>query len=384
MLNGNAPPQNQFDRSDPSLISAITTGIKHSIMTLSNSNPSIEPEASIQELFSEIRKLIDTAKQRAAIAINTEITLLYWQVGHCIQSEILNDQRAEYGRQVILCLSAQLTQTYGKGWGEKHLRHCLRLAETFPDNQIVYTVCRQLSWSHLRLLIYMDDALKREFYIEIAKLEHWSVRQLQDRIRSMLYERTAISKKPEETIQQDLASLREEGNLSADLAFRDPYVLDFLGLADRYSEQDLESAILAELQHFIVELGSDFAFLARQKRITIDHRDYYIDLLFYHRRLKCLVAIDLKIGEFDAAFKGQMELYLRYLERYEKVEGEETPIGLILCTGKNQEHVELLQLDKSNIRVADYLTALPPREVLEAKLHESIAIARRRLPDLSE
>jgi predicted nuclease of restriction endonuclease-like (RecB) superfamily len=200
-------------------------------------------------------------------------------------------------------------QTYGKGWGEKHLRHCLRLAETFPDDQIIYTLCRQLSWSHLRLLIYMDDALKREFYIEIAKLEHWSVRQLQDRIRSMLYERTAISKKPEETIQQDLASLREEGNLSADLAFRDPYVLDFLGLADRYSEQDLESAILAELQHFIVELGSDFAFLARQKRITIDHRDYYIDLLFYHRRLKCLVAIDLKIGEFDAAFKGQMELY---------------------------------------------------------------------------
>lgn len=333
-----------------------------------------------QTLFSEIRQLIDQAKQRAAVAINAEITLLYWQVGKRIQTEVLQGQRAEYGRQIIVSLSEQLTQTYGRGWGEKQLRHCLRLAETFPDNQIVYTLCRELSWSHLRLLIYIDDPLKRKFYIEIGKLERWSVRQLQERINSMLFERTAISKKPEETIRQDLETLRQEGTVSADLAFRDPYILDFLGLADTYSERDLESAILAELQRFITEMGSDFAFLARQKRITIDQRDYYIDLLFYHRRLKCLVAIDLKIGEFDAAFKGQMELYLRYLERYEKVDGEETPIGLILCSGKNEEHVELLQLDKSNIRVADYLTALPPRKLLEAKLHEAIVSARRRLP----
>jgi len=330
-------------------------------------------------LFQEIRQLIDEAKQKVAVAINSELTLLYWQVGKCIQNEVLKGQRADYGKQVILSVSVKLTQAYGRGWSEKQLRHCLRLVETFPDAQIVNTLCRQLSWSHLRLLMYMDDELKRNFYIEIARLEHWSVRQLQDRVRSMLYERTAISKQPEETIEQDLQALREEGVLSANLAFRDPYVLDFLGLADSYSEKDLESAILAELQRFIGEMGSDFAFLARQKRITIDQRDYYIDLLFYHRRLKCLVAIDLKIGEFDAAFKGQMELYLRYLERYEKVDGEDTPIGLILCTGKNEEHVELLQLDKSNIRVADYLTVLPPREVLEAKLHESIAAARRRL-----
>ncbi len=156
-------------------------------------------------------------------------------------------------------------------------------------------------------------------------------------------------------------------------------MLDFLGLSDSYSEKDLESAILAELQRFIIEIGSDFAFMARQKRITIDQRDYYIDLLFYHRRLKCLVAIDLKIGEFEAAYKGQMELYLRYLEKHEQLAGENTPIGLILCTGKNHEHVELLQLDKSNIRVADYLTLLPSKELLEAKLHRSIEIARQRL-----
>lgn len=251
--------------------------------------------------------------------------------------------------------------------------------DSFPELEIVNTLCAELSWSHFRLLLGIDDVLKREFYIEMCHLERWSVRHLQERIKSMLFERTAIAKKPEEAIRRDLQSLRREGKLSPDIAFRDPYILDFLGLSDSYSEKDLESAIIVELQRFIVELGSDFAFLARQKRITIDERDYYIDLLFYHRRLRCLVAIDLKIGEFEAAYKGQMELYLRYLEKFEQLEGENTPIGLILCTGKNHEHVELLQLDKSNIRVADYLTLLPPRELLEDKLHRSIKIARERL-----
>lgn len=236
-----------------------------------------------------------------------------------------------------------------------------------------------MSGSHLRLLIFLDDPLKRDFYREICRLERWSVRQLQERMRSMLFERTALSRQPDATNRGDLAALREIGHLSPDLAFRDPYVLDFLGLADHYAERDLEAAIVAELQRFIIELGSDFAFLARQKRITIDNRDYKIDLLFYHRRLKCLVAIDLKIGEFEAGYKGQMELYLRYLEKYERVEGENSPIGLILCAGKNDEHVELLQLERSNIRVADYLTVLPPRELLQATLHRSIERARQRL-----
>ena len=276
-------------------------------------------------------------------------------------------------------LSAHLTAEYGRGRGERHIWLCLQVAERFPDEQILHTLCRELSWSHLRLLLPIDDPLKRDFYVEIARLEHWSVRQLQERIRSMLYERTAISKLPEETVRRDLQTLRDEGRLSSDLAFRDPYVLDFLGLSDTYSEQDLETAILAELQRFITELGNDFAFMARQKRITIDQRDYKIDLLFFHRRLKALVVIDLKVGEFEAAYKGQMELYLRHLAKYEQLDGEATPIGLILCTGKNEEHIELMQLDQSNIRVADYLTLLPPRETLRDKLHQSIEIARRRL-----
>ena len=213
----------------------------------------------------------------------------------------------------------------------------------------------------------------------MCKIEKWSVRTFRERINSMLYERTVIRKKPEETIKNELQQLGESGQITPDMVFWDPYFLDFLNLKDTYSEKDLESAIVAELQRFIIELGTDFAFLARQKRITIDNRDYYIDLLFYHRRLKSLVAIDLKIGEFDAAFKGEMELYLAYLDKYESVEGENPPIGLILCVGKNPEHVELLQLHKSNIKVADYFTILPPREVLLDKLHKAIAIARNSL-----
>ena len=212
--------------------------------------------------------------------------------------------------------------------------------------------------------------------------EKWSVRVFRERIQSQLYERTAISKKTELTIANELSALQNEQQLTADLVFRDPYVLDFLGLKDTFSEKDLESSILAELQQFIIELGNDFAFLARQKRITIDQRDYYIDLLFYHRRLKSLVVIELKIGEFEAAHKGQMELYLRYLEKYEQVEGENPPVGLILCTGKNEEHVELLQLNQSNIRVAEYLTLLPSQEVLKQKLHQAITLAKSRLEKL--
>jgi predicted nuclease of restriction endonuclease-like (RecB) superfamily len=333
-------------------------------------------QSSDVELIADIRSLIELARQRVAVTVNAELTLLYWEIGSRINRDVLAGERAEYGKQVLASLAASLAADFGAGWSLKTLRHCTQLSRVFPEREIVSALGRQLSWTHLKTLIYISEPVKREFYIEMAKVERWSVRQLQERIKSMLFERTAISKKPEETIAQDLKALRETGAISQDLAFRDPYVLDFLGLKDTYSESNLEDAILNELQQFISELGTDFAFLARQKRLTIDNRDYRIDLLFYHRRLRAQVAIELKLGEFDAAYKGQMELYLRWLEKHDTLEGENPPIGLILCADKNQEHVELLQLDKSNIRVAQYLTMLPSQELLGAKLHQAIARAK--------
>jgi predicted nuclease of restriction endonuclease-like (RecB) superfamily len=336
-------------------------------------------QLSVSPLISELKELITNSREQVALAVNSAITVLYWQIGKRINDEILKNKRAEYGNQLIVLLAAKLTIEFGKGWGEKHLRHCLRTAETINDKEILYALSRELSWTHLRSIIYIDDELKRLFYIEMCRLEKWSTRVLQERINSMLYERTAISKKPELTVQNELELLKNSKQISPDIVFRDPYFLDFLGLKDSYSERDLEDSILVELQKFIIELGSDFAFMARQKRISIDNDDYYLDLLFYHRRLKCLVAIDLKLGKFEASHKGQMELYLRWLEKHEMVEGENHPIGLILCAHKNEEHVELLQLEKGNIKVAEYLTQLPEMKILQRKLHQAIDRARNNM-----
>lgn len=317
------------------------------------------------ELFSNIADLIQQSRQRVAVVVNSELTLLYWKIGSHIHADILQNQRAEYGEQIVWTLSQQLIENYGKGWGVKHLRHCL-----------------QLTWTHIRTLAYIDDPLKREFYLELCALERWSTRQFNERIGSLLYERTAISKKPDATIRQDLKSLKEKQVLSPDLIFRDPYFLDFLGLKDTYSERDLESATIAELQRFLMEMGNDFAFIARQKRISIDNDDYYIDLLFYHRKLRALVALDLKLDKFKAGYKGQMELYMRWLEKHEMAEGENSPVGLILCSDENKEHIELMRLEESNIKVATYLTALPPIKLLQKKLHEAIVIAKEKMADM--
>ncbi len=331
------------------------------------------------DLVFEIKSLIEESRQQVSVAVNATITILYWQIGKRINDEILKDKRAEYGKQIVATLWRQLELEYGTSFSEKNLRRMMQFAISFPKKEIVVSMMRQLSWSPIKIIIPIEDPLKRRFYIEICKIEKWSVRTFREKISSMLYERTGISKKPEETIIKDLQQLSDKNQITPDLVFRDPYFLDFLGLKDTYSEKDLEMSIIAELQRFISELGSDFAFVARQKRLMIDDRDYYIDLLFYHRRLKCLIAIDLKIGEFDATYKGEMELYLGYLEKYESIEGENPPIGLILCAGKNPEHIELLQLPKSNIKIADYFTILPSKEILLDRLSRAINIAQNRI-----
>ncbi|TDO08721.1 PDDEXK nuclease domain-containing protein [Halomonas ventosae] len=330
-------------------------------------------------LVADLRQLIDGARQRAAVAVNAELTLLYWEIGRRIHREVLAGKRAGYGEEIVSALGRQLTHEYGRGFSAKNLRHMIRFAEVFPEEEKVSALRRQLSWTHLKSLIYLDDSLKREFYIELCQLEGWSSRQLQERIQSMLFERSAISKKPEQTIQHELSTLRRGGQASPALLLKDPYLLDFLGLNDRYLERDLEDAILREIEQFLLELGAGFTFVGRQKRIQIDDEDFYIDLLFYNRKLRRLVAIDLKLGRFKAEYKGQMELYLRWLARHEQEAGENPPLGIILCAGKQREQIELLELDKSGIHVAEYLTVLPSREALQAKLHQSIAAARARL-----
>jgi len=330
-------------------------------------------------LVADLRQLIADARLRVAAAVNAELTGLYWQVGQRIHREILGNQRAGYGEEIVSTLSRQLTADFGRGFSAKNLRHMVRLAQTFPDEAIVSALRRQLSWSHLKALIYLDDPLKRDFYIELCRLEGWSSRQLQDRMQSLLFERSALSKKPDETIRHELDVLRQEQQPSPAVLLKDPYLLDFLGLDDRYLEKDLEDAILREIEHFLLELGAGFTFVARQKRLQIDNDDFYIDLLLYNRKLRRLVAVELKVGEFRAEFKGQMELYLRWLARHEQEAGEEPPLGIILCTGKKQEQIELLELDKSGIHVAEYLTVLPSREALQARLHHAIANARQRL-----
>lgn len=334
---------------------------------------------ALAEAFHDIRKLIEEARGRVATYANAELTMLYWKVGERVRREILRERRAEYGQEIVSTLSAQLVMDYGKGFEVKNLWRMMQFVEHFSKEEIVVTLSRQLSWSHFIEIIPVKDPLAREFYAEMCRMERWSVRTLRKKIDGLLYERTALSRKPDALIKKELKQLREEDKLTPDLVFRDPYFLDFLGLKGAFQEKDMEEAVLRELEAFIMELGVGFSFVERQKRMVIDGDDFYLDLLFYHRTLKRLVAIELKLEKFKPDHKGQMELYLRWLDKYERKQGEDHPIGLILCAGKSDERVELLELSKSGIRLAEYMMELLPKKILEKKFHEAILNARLRL-----
>ena len=330
-------------------------------------------------LLSGVRDLILAARQSVAQTVNSTLTLLYWEIGRRIRQDMLKEKRADYGRQIVSALGGQLEREFGRGFGVRNLFRMIRFAEVFPDLEIVSALRTQLGWTHFRTIIALDDPLKRDFYAEMCRIERWSTRTLEEKIGGMLFERTALSRKPAKLAAMELKQLREDDKLTPDLVFRDPYLLDFLGLKDTYAEKDLEAAILREIEAFILELGVGFSFVERQKRMQIDHKDHYLDLLFYHRHLRRLVAIDLKLEEFKAGDKGQMELYLKWLDRYERKAGEEPPIGLILCAGKLQETIELLDMEQSGIRVSSYWTDVLPKEQLEQKLHDAVRLARARL-----
>jgi predicted nuclease of restriction endonuclease-like (RecB) superfamily len=347
--------------------------------TLKTVNSEVENTQTFKVLYEDIRELIENARQNVAAAVNTGLSILYWKVGERILKDFLNGKRGVYGRKIVPTLSAKLVPQFGSGFSARNLFRMIHFAEVFTDIEIVAALSRHLSWSHFVEIIPIKDDLKRDFYAEMCRIERWNIRTLRKKIDSMLFERTAISRKPEELAKQEISSLREEDILTPDLVFRDPYLLDFLGLKNTYNEKDFEAAVLREMESFILELGIGFSFIARQKRITVDNDDYYLDLLFYHRKLKRLVAVELKLTKFKPAYKGQMELYLRWLEKYETEPGEETPLGLILCAGKSSEQIELLQLDESGIKVAEYLTQLPDRELLKQKLHKAVRVAREEM-----
>ncbi|MBC8548828.1 MAG: DUF1016 domain-containing protein, partial [Candidatus Brocadiales bacterium] len=276
-------------------------------------------------LFDEIKELIEEARNKVAQTVNAGLTATYWNIGKRINDDILKNKRAEYGKQIVSTLGRQLKDEYGNGFSAKNIRRMMQFNEQFPDFQIVVSLMRQLSWTHFLALIPLKTGLERDFYAQMCRVEKWSVRTLRKKIDGMLFDRTAISKKPDELAKLELKTLEEEDKLSPDLVFKDHYVLDFLNLKDTYSELDLEAAIIKEIENFILELGVGFTFVARQKRMIIDNADFYLDLLFFHRKLKRLVAIELKLGKFKASYKGQMELYLRWLEKNETEEGEEQP-----------------------------------------------------------
>ncbi|TDE43189.1 DUF1016 domain-containing protein [Flavobacterium rhamnosiphilum] len=320
------------------------------------------------DLLNELSQLVEQSQQQVIVQNNSVLTLLFWQIGFRINETVLQNKRAEYGKQIVPTLSAQLENKYGRNFTEKNVRRMLRFAEQFIDKQIVVTLSRQLSWSHFIELLPIKNPEAKLFYAHQVSNQLMSVRDLRKQIATKTFERAAIA---------NVQTNPSEHKLQ--YTFKDPYLLDFLNLGNAYLEKDLEQAILYELEKFILELGKGFTFVERQKRMIIDGEDFNLDLLFYHRKLKRLVAIELKLGKFQAKHKGQMELYLKWLDKYEKQEGENTPIGLILCAESSREQIELLEMHKDGIMVAEYWTDLPPKKQFEEKIHLLLTEARERI-----
>ena len=328
----------------------------------------IENSTPEPSLFAEISTLIEQTRGVVVFLANHALTLLFWKSGKRVNAAVLQKRRADYGKRIVVTLARQLAEKYGRSFEEKNLRRMLQFAEQFPDEEIVEPLARQLSWSHFLLLLPLKTQEAKLFYAQKAIEGRLGKRDLRELISRKTFERTTIAD----------SQLAPDSPVPPGI-FKDPYLFDFLGLKNDYLENDLETAILRELESFLLEFGKGFAFVERQKRMIIDGEDFYLDLLFYHRTLKRLVAVELKLGKFQARDKGQMELYLKWLNRYERREGENTPVGLIFCAAGSREQVELLEMHKDGIVVAEYWTELPPKKELEEKIRTLLAEARQRL-----
>lgn len=324
-------------------------------------------------LLDRISLLIEQTHAVVAAQANAALTLMNWHIGRMIDLEVLQEGRAGYDQEIVATLSPQLTSRFGRGFDRSNLYRMIKFSQVFPDVEIVATLSQQLGWSHFKVLLPVRTPEARAFYIEQAVTARLSVRALRELIGRQGFER------------KEIANAQTPGGSAVPVdSFRDPYLLDFLGLKDAYAERDLEEAIIQDMEAFLLEVGNGWAFVARQKRMTVDNDDFYLDLLFYSRPLRRLIAVELKVGRFNAAYEGQMKLYLKWLDRYERRSDEEPPIGLILCTETSREQIELLEMHKDGIVVAEYWTALPPKEELQARIraiyrHAQERIARRQI-----
>lgn len=331
-----------------------------------------------EQLYSDISQLIEVTQQRALHEINRAGVLLYWHIGKRVNHDILKSNRAEYGGSVIKTLADKLQTKFGKGFGLRVIHRCVQFERFFSDERVVVSLSQHLKWTHFVSLLNINSQLKREFYAEMCRIERWSTRELSKKIDDMLFERTAIAKKPDAVIEKEISKLRETQVVEPDLIIQDPYIFSYLSSEVLNDERTLEDAILNDIEEFLLSMGKGFTFQERQKVIEIDGDFFRIDLLMFHRKLRCMVAIELKKGKFKAADKGQIELYLRWLEKHEMQPGENPPIGIVLCSEKSDERVELLQLEKSGIRVSQFITELPPKDIFEKRLHEAIERAREK------
>jgi len=335
---------------------------------------------AVTKVATEIRDLIEAARHHVSVTANLAMVNLYWNIGRIITQEIQKDEaRAGYGEGLVEHLGSVLSQDYGSGFSARNLWDMKRFFGGFQILQTVSAESRErllidfgkhfrLGWSHYRLRLSQGDPLCRTFYFEQAAEQRWSVRELRRQIDRGLFERVALSRDTPRLAAQEKQTSPAEIIRYEDI-FKDPYVLDFLGLKGAYSEKDLEAAIVHNLEQFLSELGTDFCSIGRQYAMRIDEDDCFLDLLFYHRGLRCLVAIDLKIGTFTAADKGQMDLYLSWLKEHDCRRGENEPLGLILCTSARRQHVELLlRHGPHKMKVAEYMTRLPDKRLLEERL----------------
>jgi len=327
----------------------------------------VNNELAPNSLYREIAELIEQGRRSISAHANNAAILTFWHIGKRINEDILQSRRADYGKQIVSALSTQLTENFGRSFELRNLRRMMQFAEQFSDMEIVSTLSTQLSWSHFVELLPLKVQDAKLYYAYDAAQRQLGVRELRQAIARKAFERKEIAN----------SQISQKSQVPIN-TFKDPYLFDYMGLSDAYLESDLEAAILRELEKFILEFGKGFAFVERQKRMIIDGQDFHLDLLFYNRHFKRLVAVELKQGKFKAEHKGQMELYLKWLNRYERQDGESAPIGLILCAEGNREQIELLEMDEAGIMVAQYWTALPPKAEFEQKIHTILAEARER------